>query len=398
MTADGGESSPISATRSGLVPAKGGAGKGRKQQSSLRSYFGFTAPAAPSPASPTSPAAPETPIQSQGGDTNTRVVPGEHRQRKDWAGGMEKAQRRGVEPARTDFSEKEMELFRKLTERYQSGSSKRWVKISQAWDKAIQTWEGEECPYQPRTPKQFNTYFYGTWARHLEREQKRQKPDAADAPSDARQKRHRRPRDVLDPSPAPPQHNRRTALNPPSQPDNVQQPADNVQQPADNVQQPADNVQQPPDNVQQQDKRGQSQRERRMQNRAKGIYALIMHVHVHVYVCVCVCVCMCVCVHHMCANPHCFFSFSLFSFLGCHSSLSQLPVTESPLTVSPCVLGQLACRHSVLYASLRLLMETGGSPPVLACHNGMETPPCRGTLVLLSMGKPVLRCVHSPRG
>ena len=29
MTADGGESSPISATRSGLVPAKGGAGKGR---------------------------------------------------------------------------------------------------------------------------------------------------------------------------------------------------------------------------------------------------------------------------------------------------------------------------------------------------------------------------------
>ena len=117
MTADGGESSPISATRSGLVPAKGGAGKGRKQQSSLRSYFGFTAPAAPSPASPTSPAAPETPVQSQGGDTNTRVVPGEHRQRKDWAGGMEKAQRRGVEPARTDFSEKEMELFRKLTER-----------------------------------------------------------------------------------------------------------------------------------------------------------------------------------------------------------------------------------------------------------------------------------------
>ena len=251
MTADGGESSPISATRSGLVPAKGGAGKGRKQQSSLRSYFGFTAPAAPSPASPTSPAAPETPVQSQGGDTNTRVVPREHRQRKDWAGGMEKAQRRGVEPARTDFSEKEMELFRKLTERYQSGSSKRWVKISQAWDKAIQTWEGEECPYQPRTPKQFNTYFYGTWARHLEREQKRQKPDAADAPSDARQKRQRRPRDVLDPSPAPPQHNRRTALNPPSQPDNVQQPADNVQQPADNVQQPADNVQQPPDNVQQ---------------------------------------------------------------------------------------------------------------------------------------------------
>ena len=144
MTADGGGSSPISATRSGLVPAKGGAGKGRKQQSSLRSYFGFTAPAAPSPASPTSPAAPETPVQSQGGDTNTRVVPGEHRQRKDWAGGMEKAQRRGVEPARTDFSEKEMELFRKLTERYQSGSSKRWVKISQAWDKAIQTWEGEE--------------------------------------------------------------------------------------------------------------------------------------------------------------------------------------------------------------------------------------------------------------
>ena len=72
-----------------------------------------------------------------------------------------------------------------------------------------------------------------------------------DAPSDARQKRQRRPRDVLDPSPAPPQHNRRTALNPPSQPDNVQQPADNVQQPADNVQQPADNVQQPPDNVQQ---------------------------------------------------------------------------------------------------------------------------------------------------
>ena len=128
MTADGGESSPISATRSGLVPAKGGAGKGRKQQSNLRSYFGFTAPAAPSPASPTSPAAPETPVQSQGGDTNTRVVPGEHRQRKDWAGGMEKAQRRGVEPARTDFSEKEMELFRKLTERYQSGSSKRWVK------------------------------------------------------------------------------------------------------------------------------------------------------------------------------------------------------------------------------------------------------------------------------
>ena len=66
MIADGGESSPISDTRSGLVPAKGGAGKGRKQQSSLRSYFGFTAPAAPSPASPTSPAAPETPVQSQG--------------------------------------------------------------------------------------------------------------------------------------------------------------------------------------------------------------------------------------------------------------------------------------------------------------------------------------------
>ena len=43
MTADGGESSPISATRSGPVPAKGGAGKGRKQQSGLRSYFGFTA-------------------------------------------------------------------------------------------------------------------------------------------------------------------------------------------------------------------------------------------------------------------------------------------------------------------------------------------------------------------
>ena len=312
MTADGGESSPISATRSGLVPAKGGAGKGRKQQSSLRSYFGFTAPAAPSPASPTSRAAPETPVQSQGGDTNTRVVPGEHRQRKDWAGGMEKAQRRGVEPARTDFSEKEMELFRKLTERYQSGSSKRWVKISQAWDKAIQTWEGEECPYQPRTPKQFNTYFYGTWARHLEREQKRQKPDAADAPSDARQKRQRRPRDVLDPSPAPPQHNRRTALNPPSQPDNVQQPADNVQQ-------PADNVQQPPDNVQQQDKRGQSQRERRMQNRAKGIYALIMHVHVHVYVCVCVCVCVCMCVcvcaSHVC-QPSLFLLFLSLFFFG----------------------------------------------------------------------------------
>ena len=54
MTTDGGESSPISATRSGLVRAKGGAGKGRKQQSSLRSHFGFTAPAPPSPASPMS--------------------------------------------------------------------------------------------------------------------------------------------------------------------------------------------------------------------------------------------------------------------------------------------------------------------------------------------------------
>ena len=124
--------------------------------------------------------------------------------------GMEKAQRRWVEPARTNFSEKEMELFRKLTERYPFGASKRWVKISQAWDKAIQTWEGEECPYQPRTPKQFNTYFNGTWDRQLEREQKWQKPDASDAPSEAPQKHQRRPRDVLDPKPAPPQHNRRT--------------------------------------------------------------------------------------------------------------------------------------------------------------------------------------------
>ena len=85
---------------------------------------------------------------------------------------MEKAQRTGVETARTDFSDKEMELFRKLTERYQSGATKRWVKTSQAWYKAIQTWEGEWSPYHPRTPKQFNTYFYGTWFRHLEREQK----------------------------------------------------------------------------------------------------------------------------------------------------------------------------------------------------------------------------------
>ena len=159
MTADGGESSPISATRSGLVPAKGGAGKGRKQQSSLRSYFGFTSPAAPSPASPTSPAAPETPVQSQGGDTNTRVVPGEHRQRKDWAGGMEKAQRRGVEPARTDFSEKEMELFRKLTERYQSGSSKRWVKISQAWDGPFKRGRGRSAHTSPG-PQSNSTHIF----------------------------------------------------------------------------------------------------------------------------------------------------------------------------------------------------------------------------------------------
>ena len=40
---------------------------------------------------------------------------------------------------------------------------------------------------------------------------------------------------------------------------------------------------------------------------------------------------------------------------------------------------------TVLHAGIRLLMETGGSPfPVLACHSGMETPACRGRLVLLS--------------
>ena len=120
--------------------------------------------------------------------------------------------------------------------------------------------------------------------------------------------------------------------------------------------------------------------------------------------CMCMCMCMCyvdvsvcLCVHHMCANPHCLFSFSFF-FLGCLSSLSQLSVTESPLIVSPCVLGQLACRHSVLYASLGLLMETRASPLVLACHSGMETLPCCGTPVLLSLGKPVLLCVHLPCG
>ena len=43
----------------------------------------------------------------------------------------------------------------------------------------------------------------------------------------------------------PPQHNRRTALNPPSQPDNVQQPADNVQQPATCRQRPATSGQRP---------------------------------------------------------------------------------------------------------------------------------------------------------
>ena len=114
-----------------------------------------------------------------------------------------KVDMKGAEPARTVVSETQMKFFRKLRETYQYRAS---VKISQVWDNAIQTWEGEECPYQPRNPKQFNAYFYRTWARHLEREQNWQKI----ASSDARQNRQQRPRDVLDLSPALAQHNRCT--------------------------------------------------------------------------------------------------------------------------------------------------------------------------------------------